>query len=178
MKSAEIIVKVDVLRVGYRDVVEKIARKLNINDYVENLKPYDVKIVAEGSEENVKKFIELIRIKKYPVNVETVDVNYKEATTEFTYFEIKRGDPQEELGERFDVAGALLYKSVELGEKSVALGEKMLEKQDTTISILRDIRRDTAHIPTMHEEIDDLKVKYERMEMEIGAIKSVLKVPC
>ncbi|NCN64531.1 MAG: hypothetical protein GW779_04465 [Candidatus Altiarchaeum hamiconexum] len=31
--------------------------------------------------------------------------------------------------------------------------------------------------PTMHNEIDDLRVKYERMEMEIGVIKRVLKVP-
>ncbi len=31
------------------------------------------------------------------------------------------------------MAGALLYRSVELGEKSVVIGEKMLEKQDVMI---------------------------------------------
>jgi len=247
MKRAEIIIKGDVQRVGYRDAVKKIARKLNINGYVENLKQDDVKIVAEGEEENLKGFIEIVNIKKYPINVESVEVNYKEATGEFEYFEIKRGDWQEELGERLDVAGAFLYRSVELGEKSVALGEKSValgeksvalgeklvalgeksvalgeksvalgeksvalgeksvalgEKSvalgeklyaemhefrtetkesfnilNTKMNILNDIKQDTTSIPTLLEEIYDLKSKYKKMESEIDKIKSVLKVP-
>jgi hypothetical protein len=31
---------------------------------------------------------------------------------------------------RLDAAGKLLYKSVELGEESVSIGKKMLEKHD------------------------------------------------
>ncbi|RJS80252.1 acylphosphatase, partial [Methanophagales archaeon] len=42
MKRAILIVKGEVQRVGYRDVVAKIARKLSISGFVENLKPYDV----------------------------------------------------------------------------------------------------------------------------------------
>ena len=48
--------------------------------------------------------------------------------------EIKRGDWQEELGERLGTAGKLLYRSVELseravelGEESVSIGKRMLE---------------------------------------------------
>ncbi len=206
MKRAEIIIKGDVQSVGYRDVVKKISRKSNIKGYVENLKQDDVKIVAEGEEENLNAFIGAVNIKKYPVNVESVEVNYKEATGEFEYFEIKRGDPQDELGERMDLAGTMLYeinnntkmmlekqdkmlekqdkmlekqdKMLEKQDKMLEKQDKMLEKQDTTVSILRDIRRDTAYIPTVHEDIDDLKVKYERMDVNIGAIKSILKVPC
>lgn len=130
MKRVTVIVKGEVQRVGYRDIVEKIARKLKLVGFVENLKPYDVKIIAEGEEEVLKKFIELIDIKKYPVDVEKVVVRFEEPTGEFEYFEIKRGEWHEELGERMDIAGTYLYKSVELGEKSVNIGEKMLDKQD------------------------------------------------
>ncbi|CEG13098.1 Acylphosphatase [groundwater metagenome] len=191
MKRANIIVKGEVQRVGYRDAVEKIARKLNIKGCVENLIPYDVKILAEAEEESLKRFIETIKIKKYPIDVESVEVNYKEATNEFEYFKINRGDPQEELAERFDVAGKLLYRTVELGEKSVALGEKsvslgekmlekqdaMLGKQDLTIGILRDIKQDTKYIPGVLSEINDLKVRYDLMEIKINKIKEVLNVP-
>ena len=41
-KRVEIIAKGEVQRVGYRDIVQKIARKLNIAGSVENIKPYDV----------------------------------------------------------------------------------------------------------------------------------------
>ncbi len=164
MQRANIIVKGEVQRVGYRDAVENIARKLNIKGCVENLIHYDVKILAEAEEESLKRFIETIKIKKYPIDVESVEVNYKEATNEFEYFKINRGDPQEELAERFDVSGNLLYRTVELGEKSVALGEKsvslgekMLGKQDITIDILRDIKQDTKYIPDVLTKINDLK---------------------
>lgn len=121
MKRAILIVKGEVQRVGYRDAVEKIARKLNIRGFVENLKPYDVRIVAEGEDANISKFIEQIKIKKFPIDVESTEVGFEPYKGEFEYFEIKRGDWHEELLERLDTAGTLLYKSVELGEKSVAL---------------------------------------------------------
>jgi acylphosphatase len=63
---SEIIVKGEVQRVGYRDEVEKIARKLKIKGFVENLKPYDVRIVCEGEEGDVKRFIGALRMEVDP----------------------------------------------------------------------------------------------------------------
>ena len=108
-KRVEIIAKGDVQRVGYRDVVEKIARKLKIKGFVENLKPYDVNIIAEGEKENLNEFIKRIKIRKYSIDVEELAVEFKPHTGEFEYFEIKRGDWKDELGERLDVAGTVLY---------------------------------------------------------------------
>jgi acylphosphatase len=133
MKRVTVIAKGEVQRVGYRDIVEKIARKLHLTGYVENLKPYDVKIVAEGGESSLNEFLTRIQIDKQPISpisVEDIDVEFGAATSEFKYFEIRRGDWTEELGERMDVAGALLYRSVELGMESVGIGREMLGKQD------------------------------------------------
>ena len=135
MKRAILIVKGEVQRVGYRDVVAKIARKLSISGFVENLKPYDVKIVAEGSDTNIAQFIEQLKIKRFPIDVESVEVSFEPYKHEFEYFEIKRGDWREELFERLDTAGALLYKSVELGEKSVALGERSVELGEKSVAL-------------------------------------------
>ena len=174
---ATIIAKGEVQRVGYRDVVEKIARKLKLTGFVENLRPYDVRIVAEGEEDVLNEFVAQIRITSHPIasiSVEDLDVEFGAATKEFEYFAIRRGDWKEELGERMDTAGALLYRSVELGmesvkngRESVKIGEKMLEKQDSmlgkqdsmlgkqdsmlgkqdkTIEILEDVREDTGEI--------------------------------
>jgi acylphosphatase len=118
-KRAEIIAKGDVQRVGYRDVVERIARKSGIRGFVENLKPYAVKIIAEGEEENLKKFIDKIKIEQHSIVVEELIVEFKPSTGEFEYFEIKRGDWQEEMGERFDVAGVMLHESVSRQRKSL-----------------------------------------------------------
>jgi Acylphosphatases len=63
MKRAVIIAKGEVQRVGYRDAVEKIARSQKITGFVANLKPYDVKIIAEGDDAHIDQFIERIKIK-------------------------------------------------------------------------------------------------------------------
>jgi len=190
MQRVEIIVKGNVQRVGYRDRVEQIARELNITGFVENLKPYDVKIVAEGDEKNIKNFIETIKIKKPPIDVKSIEVNYKKATNEFEYFEIKRGEWQEELGERMDFAGNILYEiknnTTQMLEKQDQMLEKqdqMLEKQDQTIGALKEIKADTGEmkdsmksIPTILEEILYLKDHQKSMEAEIIKIKQTLKI--
>jgi len=170
MKRAVAIAKGRVQRVGYRDTVETIARELKLTGFVENLKPYDVRIVAEGEQDALDEFITQIRIEKHPItpiSVECLDVEFKAATDEFEYFEIRRGDWKDELGERLDVAGVLLYRSVEfgirsveLGEKSVAIGEKMLEKQDRMIDkqdehtkIITEFRDQTLEKQDEHTKI-------------------------
>ena len=135
MQRLIIIAKGEVQRVGYRDAVQKIARKLGITGYVENLENGDVKIVAEGEENILREFIEKIKINKFPIFVEKIETKFSEPTKEFKYFKIKRGDWREELGERFDLAGTLLYRSVELGEKSVKLGEKSVELGERSVKL-------------------------------------------
>ena len=171
MQRAEIIVKGEVQRVGYRDRIEKIAANTELAGFVENVKPRDVKIVVEGEEEKIKKFIEKIKINEYPVDVKEINVSYEEPTNEFKYFEIKRGDWKEELGERFDVAGALLYKSVALGEKSVALSEKMLEKQDMTISEIKTVGNRVDNLTSVTQNnFDVLNIKYDIISQTMNKI--------
>ncbi len=69
------IVKERVQKVGYRNAVQEIARQLSIAGYVQNTEPYDVKIVAEGGESELKEFLERISVQKYPVNVENISVD-------------------------------------------------------------------------------------------------------
>ncbi|RJS74779.1 acylphosphatase, partial [Methanophagales archaeon] len=171
----------------------EIARRLGIKGFVENIKPYDIRIVTEGEDEAISEFIERIKIKRFPIDVESVRVSFEDFKGEFEYFEIKRGDWQEELGERLDTAGKLLYRSVELGERSVELGERavelseravelsersvelgeesvsigkrMLEKQDETITEIKGLREDLKSY---------LEERFDRLEHEVMAIKAKL----
>ncbi|KUK69049.1 MAG: Acylphosphatases-like protein, partial [Methanocalculus sp. 52_23] len=55
-----------VQRVGYRHIVQNIARKLKITGYIENLEGYDVHIIAEGRVDDLDAFILAIRNVEYP----------------------------------------------------------------------------------------------------------------
>ncbi len=239
---AKIVVKGEVQRVGYRDAVEKIARKLNIKGFIENLKPYDVRIVCEEEEGEIKRFIEALKIEGDPlISVSDIVVEYEKPTGEFKYFEIKRGSSEEETAERLDLA-ALHLKNLtsvvsvmnnnlggkidnvgeHLGGKIDSLGEHlggkidslgdtidagraenregfamlgdridvikedtsaMLDKQDTTIEILKDVRADTGDITNalrflkeIYRETLELRDKYEALSRDVEAIKAKLKV--
>ena len=194
MRRVEIIAKGDVQRVGYRDAVQNIARKLRLSGIVQNVEPYDVRIVAEGEEDALKEFVNAVNIQERPIMVEELEVRWGDATGEFQYFRILRGDWQEELGERFDVAIRYLQRSVELGEQNLAVGREnlsigrmmlekqdamlekqdrmlekqdlMIEKQDETVEELRGVRSDLK---------DHMEKRFARIEGEIAEIKRAIR---
>ena len=181
MKRITAIARGEVQRVGYRDEVERIARRLKLTGYVENLKPYDVKVVAEGEEEKLREFIELIKIKRFPIFVESIEVEWSDATGEFSYFEIKRGEWQEELFERLDTAGRLLYRSVELSEKSVKLGEETLkamreESEKTRQTIKEESEKTREEIRMLRQDLREyIEVSLKEIHSKISKIEKALK---
>ncbi len=191
--KAVIIARGEVQRVGYRDVVERAARKMKLTGIVENIKPYDVKIVCEGNKTSIDSFIKVIDTKEYPIEVEELEINFDDATGEFDYFEIKRGDMTEELGERLDIANAKMNQMI--GKQDVMIGKQdvMIEKQDVMIgkidnntSILKDFKSETnrnftqlTNIMTKHDvdaqerivtlttEVSDIKARLTRVELAL-----------
>ena len=171
MQRLIIIAKGEVQRVGYRDAVQKIARKLGITGYVENLENGDVKIVAEGEENILREFIEKIKINKFPIFVEKIETKFAEPTREFKYFKIKRGDWREELGERFDLAGTLLYRSVELGEKSVELGERSVKLGEKSVELGEksvELGEKSVKLGEKSVELGERSVKLGEKSVELG----------
>jgi acylphosphatase len=169
----------EVQRVGYRDVVERAARKMKLTGFVENIKPYDVRIVCEGDKASIDSFVRLVRIKEYPIDVEHLDIRFEDATGEFEYFEIKRGDMTEELGERLDIANVKMTK---MTQKQDVMIEKLdnntsILKENT--SILNDFKNETnenlsrlTNIMTKHDV--DAQERIANISTEISGIKERL----
>ena len=179
MKRARIIAQGEVQRVGYRDEVQRLARKLQITGFVENHQAYDVLILAEGEDERIEQFIEAIQIRKFPIEVEELQVSFEAYTGKFKYFLINRGDADEELGERMDVAGRLLYRTVEFGERSVALGERSVALSEESVSIGRQmlVKQDKMleKQDKMLEKQDQMLMRQDETTGEIRALRSDLK---
>ena len=130
MKRLLITASGEVQRVGYRDRVTKIARKHNITGIVRNCPGYDVEIIAEGNEADLDRFISQIRIHEDPISVESIKIETGTYEGKWKYFEIQRGSPDEELGERLDAALTYLVRIDSNSRRSVEIGEQMLVKQD------------------------------------------------
>jgi acylphosphatase len=176
-----IIAKGEVQRVGYRDVVERAARKMKLTGNVSNLKPYDVKIICEGDNKSIDSFIELITLKEYPVIVEHMNVKFEDATGEFEYFEIIRGDMTEELGERLDMANAKLTLMIGKQDVMIEKQDVLIEKVEDNTSILNNFKNETnnnldklTNITIKHDV--DAQERIATLTAEISQIKERLSL--
>lgn len=105
MIRATILVKGEVQKVGYRDLVQSVARSLDIKGYVENLRDGTVRIIGEAEEAVIEEFIQKISVQTEFIHVEEARVIERAlATGEFPYFDVKYGSLEEELGERIVTA--------------------------------------------------------------------------
>ncbi|NAS88847.1 hypothetical protein C4E24_03790 [ANME-1 cluster archaeon AG-394-G21] len=143
MKKANIIVKGEVQRVGYIDAVAKLARKLKIDGFVENLKHYFEIKRGDWHEELLER-------------LDTADT--------LLYKSVELGEKTVALGER---SVALGEESVGIGEKMLEKQDKTIDAIDqskaemvTQISSLRDDLRSY------------MEYKFAKIKHEVEAIKA------
>jgi len=88
MKCTHLIVSGRVQGVNFRYNTKKKALELGVRGYAKNLENSDVEIVAEGSQEKIKQFIDFIKKGPGIASVTGIQVKHKEPEN-FKSFEIK-----------------------------------------------------------------------------------------
>ena len=156
MIRVRIISKGEVQKVGYRDYIEKIARELNLTGYVENLRGGDVQTVCEGEEIVIEKFVKLLKIEKGFIKVKSVDIIEKsQATGEFEYFEIKRGKPEDEIGERLDMA--VLYLDATKNELKEEMNKGFSEVKHAVSEVKDAVSEVKDAVSEVKDAVSDVK---------------------
>ncbi|MDD1729848.1 MAG: acylphosphatase [Methanospirillum sp.] len=176
-----------VQRVGFRHIIQGIARRHRITGCVKNLEGYDVQIIAEGNSEDLSHFKDEISIQDYPIYVENIDVCEESFTGEYSYFEITRGTPEEELAERFDSAIAIFSRmekkqdiAIDLGRETVSLQKESLSLQKETLSLQKEtlsLQNDTISLQkeTLHEVKGIRQDLNKTLTQEIAEVKEELR---
>jgi len=165
----------DVQRANYRSKVISVAEKYNIKGNVQNLSNGNVKVIAEGQEKDIERFIHDINIKNTIINVVDIKKEYSTPTGEYESFYklVSEG----ETDERLDTAADLLKELINVTRNGFSGLEKkqdvMIEKQDIMIK-------------TQHETISKIdnigiqlgnKIDQNRLEVksEIHALRDDFK---
>ena len=161
-----------VQRVGYREHVYDEAFERNISGYVRNLENGEVEIVAEGSEEDLREFINAINIIQRPIVVKSFTIRWEEATGEYADFEIIRGEIQEEIFERMDYAGNVLHSMDMKFDRMLDKQDRMLNKQDEMLQLGRETKEEIAGLRSDTKK--HLEDEYAEMRKELVSIKDAL----
>ena len=161
-----------VQRVGYREHVYNETFERNISGYVKNLDTGEVEIVAEGSEKDLREFINEINIIRRPIAVRSFTVRWEEATGEYADFEIIRGEIQEEIFERMDYAGNVLHSMDMKFDRMLDKQDRMLNKQDEMLQLGRETKEEIAGLRS--DTRKHLEDEFAEMRKELISIKDAL----
>jgi len=78
--------------VMFRDFAQRKAKKLGLAGFIKNMEDGSVFVVAEGDEEKLRKFLELLWKGSVFAKVERVEEKWGESVNEFSKFEIRYED--------------------------------------------------------------------------------------
>ena len=122
---------------GYRSKVVTIAKAFDLKGYVKNLPDGRVKVLAEGSEADLDRFIKAIRIENTLIHVEDIQVELSDATD--AYDEFFKVVGERETDDRLDVAAEQLKELIFVVREGF---KEMSAKQDELIYTVSDAREE------------------------------------
>jgi len=160
-KRATIVISGEVQDAGFRGKVMRIAQKLELVGYIENLPNGTVRTICEGAEGAINDFIGKLDIHDDDIDVEDISVEWSDTTGEFEWFEVKFDNLGMEMFQGFATAGKKLS---DVSRKVDGVGQKVEKNYEKLDSI--DHRLDDAlnrydlfgkEITVIREDIGDLK---------------------
>ena len=168
---------------GYRSKVVTIAKAFDLKGYVKNLPDGRVKVLAEGSEADLDRFIKAIRIENTLTHVEDIQVELSDGTG--AYDEFFKVVGERETDDRLDVAAEHLkelifvvregFKDVSEGIKeNNALIKEMSAKQDELIDTVNEARGDiVAEVQGLRSDLKGrMEERLQRIESDVAEIKA------
>ncbi len=184
---------------GYRSRVVTIAKAFDLKGYVRNIPDGKVKIVAEGSEADLKRFLSAIRIENTLIKVEEIKAEFSES--EGAYEEFFKVAGERETDARLDMAAEHLKELISVvrdgfkdnGSRLDGIGSSLKEisgKQDLLIDKIDEAREEIVstreevvstreEIVSTREEIvstrEEIVSTREEIVSEVQGLRSDLK---
>nr|QNO48210.1 acylphosphatase [Methanosarcinales archaeon ANME-2c ERB4] len=135
MKRINVVVSGRIQNVGYRAKVIAIAKAFGVTGLIQNLDDGRVRIIAESEDDNLDKFLDVIRIKNTLIDVEDVQVEHADDTVGFAdFYKLVGGG---ETDERLDKAAEYLLKLISVMEAGFGTLKAETTKSIEQISTLR-----------------------------------------
>jgi len=183
MVRGRITVRGKVQRVGFREIVQEIARELGVVGEVRNLKTGDVEIIIEGEKQDIEDFEKAIEINDGLIEVKEINDIFEESTGKFKYFEIEYGELQEELTESIGAGRRELIAIKETIDSNFEiLGEKMDLAGKNTVDVGRKIESGFFRTDSDFKALDgkydivskELKMMNENISRLVGYVGTLV----
>jgi acylphosphatase/gas vesicle protein len=193
-----------VQKTGYRAQVLIMASVFGLKGYVQNLPDGRVKVIAEGDESDLERFLNALKIRDSLIDVQSIEAGYSAATGEYVGFEkmVARGETDQRLDRAADLLKDLIVvnKDVvrelkatredlrdeikatreELGNEIKATRKELGNEIKATRDVLRDEIRSTREelrdgIKATHEEVKGVREELKDLREELKGVRVDVK---
>ncbi len=171
MKRIAAIMSGKVQNVGYRARVVEIAKKSGITGTVQNLADGRVKIIADGEERDLESFLDAISIKNALINVENVEVEHPDATSEYNDFYKLVGEG--ETDERLDKASEYLKELIVVVKGG--FGDMKEEMGGMRAEMRTGFGEMKEEMGGMREEMSGMRGEMSGMRGEMGGMRGEMR---
>ena len=169
-----------VQKTGYRAKVVNLANFLGLNGFVQNLPDDRVKIVAEGDESALERFLNDLRIKDSLIDVHGIEINYTSAMGDFIRFEKMVADG--ETDQRLDKAAELLSDLIIVNKQIVAQliinNEEIKGVREEVKGSREDIRSGYEEVKGVREEVkgsrEDINKSIQDVRQEVNSVGEMI----
>ena len=159
-----------VQKTGYRAKVVNLANFLGLNGFVQNLPDDRVKVVAEGDESALERFLNDLRIKDSPIDVQGIEINYTSARGDFIRFEKMVADG--ETDQRLDKAAELLSDLIVVNKQIVA---QLIINNEEIKGVREEVKGSREDIRAVYEEVKGVREEVEGSREDIRAVYEEVK---
>ena len=159
-----------VQKTGYRAKVVNLANFLGLNGFVQNLPDNRVKVVAEGDESALERFINDLRIKDSLIYVHDIEINYTSAMGDFIRFE--KMVAEGETDQRLDKAAELLSDLIVVNKQIVA---QLIINNEEIKGVREEVKGSREDIRSVYEEVKGVREEVKGSREDIRSVYEEVK---
>ena len=152
-------------KTGYRAKVASLANFLGLVGFVQNLPDGRVKVVAEGDDSTLERFLNDLRIKDSLIDVQGIESNCTSALGDFIRFEkmVANG----ETDQRLDKAAELLGDLIGVNKQIVA---QLIINNEEIKGVRAEVKGSREDIRAVHEEVKGVREEIKGSREDINRV--------
>lgn len=180
MKRVTLYITGKVHQVGFRSKAVAIANALGIKGNVQNLVDGRVKIVAEGEEADLERFIQGVNIQNTLIRVTDIVKDYSNPTGDYERFYklVSEGETDERLDTAADLLKELIHVTKNGFDRLENKQDVMIEKQTKTMEKIDRSRIEiTSEIRSSRDDFKShVDVRISMIEQDLAQIKAKVMI--
>jgi acylphosphatase len=176
-----------VQKTGYRARVVNLANFLGLMGFVQNLPDGRVKVVAEGDEPALERFLNDLSIKDPLIDVRGIESNYTSAMGDFIRFEkmVANGETDQRLDKAAELLSDLIVVNKQIvtqlminNEEIKGVREEVKCVREEVKGVREEVKGSREDIRAVHEEVKGVREEVKGSREDINKVRESIQDVC